>query len=55
MSKPTLKTCSKITSLKIERTWLNTKNGYWYTTWEGKPKAEQYLKWANETLKEIHK
>lgn len=39
MSKPTLKTCSKITSLKIERAWLNTKNGYWYTTWEGKPKA----------------
>lgn len=39
MSEPTLKTCSKITSLKIERTWLNTKNGYWYTKREGKPKA----------------
>ena len=39
MSEPILKTCSKITSLKVEHTWLNTKNKYWYILWKGKPKA----------------
>lgn len=39
MSEPTLKDCSAIHSLKIDKTWLNTKNKYWYCLWKGKPKA----------------
>ena len=39
MSENTLKTCSMMDSLGIERVWLNTKNRYWYTSWCDKPKA----------------
>jgi len=39
VSKPTLKTCSKIDSLGVEKIWYNSKNRYWYCLWEGKPKA----------------
>ena len=45
MSEPTLKTCSKIDSLKVERTWLNTKNGYWYNN-----RANQVLSKLNESV-----
>ena len=59
MSKPICKTCSRTANLTEGKLWLNTKNGYWYTLWEGKPKAlhrllaETYL--ANpKNLKDVH-